>query len=226
MKQSVIDSISESVLCLTNYENTVIGTVIIWDTTETDVFILTNSHTWGDFPKYFPPNSTKKKKKKVADEDNEILKLWQNDKHIHSFSLSSNLFTTWDEAHDFAILKFRKTEKLSMPRIPISLNINLTLKVHAFGFIGHSQKFNITGGEIASKIPQGFTMNMLSAPGYSGAAIVADYYGRAVGYMGGNLDASEAKNSQHQSYAYTFDIIVEATKRVNSPQISPSVTKK
>jgi hypothetical protein len=38
-------------------------------------------------------------------------------------------------------------------------------------------------------------MNLLSAPGYSGAAIIADGYGRAVGYMGKRV------NSKHQSYA-------------------------
>ena len=61
-----------------------------------------------------------------------------------------------------------------MPRIPVSLDVSLTLKIHAFGYIGHTKEFNITGGEVSSFIPYGFTMNLLSAGGFSGAAILAE----------------------------------------------------
>jgi hypothetical protein len=53
-----------------------------------------------------------------------------------------------------------------MERIPISLDVHLTYRVHAFGYIGHSHQFNITGGEVSSIIPLGFTMTLLSAPGF------------------------------------------------------------
>ncbi len=59
----------------------------------------------------------------------------------------------------------------------------------------------------------GFFMTQLSAGGFSGAAIIADKYGRAIGYIGGNLDACKAANSQHQSYGLRFDRIMTATNR-------------
>ena len=112
-----------------------------------------------------------------------------------------------------------------MRRIPVSLavsaSVRATMAVHAFGYIGHTNRLNITGGEVSGFIPEGFTMNLLSAPGYSGAAIIADGYGRAVGYMGGNLDASEDKNSQHRSYAYKFDQVILATGWKSTPTNSP-----
>ena len=138
----------------------------------------------------------------------------------YNFELTSKVFYKWDEACDYAVLKLPKS-KFNIERIPISYTVTQTLKTHAFGYIGHTRRFTITDAEVTSIIPEQFTINLLSAPGYSGAAIVVDYCGRAIGYMGGNLDASEDPNSQHQSYCFKFDQVVLATKRPSSPTIFP-----
>mmetsp|Transcript_7334 Transcript_7334/g.10168 ORF Transcript_7334/g.10168 Transcript_7334/m.10168 type:complete len:98 (+) Transcript_7334:669-962(+) len=84
--------------------------------------------------------------------------------------------------------------------------------------------YSITDGIVSSIIPGGFTMNFLTAPGFSSAAILADLQGRAVGYMGGNSDSSKAKNSQHQSVAFKFDDVAIATRRQDSPANSPPIS--
>jgi hypothetical protein len=104
-----------------------------------------------------------------------------------------------------------------MPRIPVGLGVSVTLQIHAFGYIGHTRQLNISSGEVSGFIPEGFTMNLLSAGGFSGAAIIADGYGRAIGYMGGNLDKSTKNNSQHQSYGFRFDRVITVTKRQLTP---------
>jgi hypothetical protein len=86
--------------------------------------------------------------------------------------------------------------------------------IHAFGYIGHTNELTITGGEMTGYIPARFTMNLLSAPGSSGTAIIADGYGRAVGYMGERVD------SKHQSYAFKFDCVIQATNRQKIPNSS------
>ena len=147
-------------------------------------------------------------------------------KKILEFDLDSSLFSHYQKEYDFAILSL-PSENFNMPRIPITLvGVDLTLKIHALGFIGHHGKYSITDGIVSSIIPGGFTMNLLSAPGFSGAAILADFQGRAVGYMGGNLDCSAAKNAQHQSYAFKFDDVAIATRRQDSPPSSAEPSKK
>lgn len=218
-----------------------IATAIVWDYTSTAVLLLTNYHTWdcADFRYCFPPappvakkgkasnnskaNKTKgKRKRDEDDEDDEpmVVTFHNNEDFSHELTVRSSVFHSYKKDEDFAVLKIPKAG-FTMPRIPTSLEVSLTLKIHAFGYIGHSKQFNVSGGEISGLITEGFTM-LLSAGGYSGAAILADGYGRAVGYMGGNLDASKDKNSQHQSYAFRFDRVIHATNRQITPTSSPA----
>mmetsp|Transcript_22573 Transcript_22573/g.32452 ORF Transcript_22573/g.32452 Transcript_22573/m.32452 type:complete len:145 (+) Transcript_22573:571-1005(+) len=81
-----------------------------------------------------------------------------------------------------------------------------------------------TNGEITSINPHVFQLSFLSAPGLSGSAIAADDSGRAVGYLGGALDASHNSNSQHQSYAFKLDEIASLAKRGGSQDNSSSST--
>jgi Trypsin-like peptidase domain len=137
------------------------------------------------------------------------------------FVLSSDSFSVCDKEHDFAILKFPK-ERFTMERLPISLmGINYTMHVHAFGYIGHSGQFCVSDGQISVVEAASFGMTFLSAPGYSGAAVVSDGLGRVVGYLYGNVDSSNAINSQHQSLAFKIDRVAEITRRRESPQSSP-----
>lgn len=238
LEQDLIDRIQSSVLCVSNTDEDVIATAIVWDYTEDHVLLLTNYHTWDEdeFRYCFPPDKNKKRKREKAkgkskgkfkggDEDGGIepveLKLRNEDGFGHNFQLTADLFHSWEKDEDFAILKLPKAG-FTMQRIPISLGISLTLRIHAFGYIGHTKQFNISGGEVAGFIAEGFTMNLLSAGGFSGAAIIADGRGRCVGYMGGNLDASHDKNSQHQSYGFRFDRVILATKRETTPTNSPA----
>ena len=225
-----INRIRSSVLCVSKADGEVIATAIVWDYTPKDVLLLTNFHTWNDkefrycFPTPDAPSSKKQKKRKGDEDDEEDpveLKLHNEDGFVFRFALTSNLFHSWEKEEDFAVLKLPK-DNFTMQRIPISLEISLNWKIHAFGYIGHTKKFNICGGEVSGMITEGFTMNLLSAGGFSGAAILVDSYGRAVGYMGGNLDASKNKNSKHQSYGFRFDRVILATKRQVTPTNSPA----
>lgn len=219
---------------MSNPDGEVIATAIVWDYTDTDVLLLTNYHTWdtADFRYCFPPaprkksktNETKNKRKRDEEEgdDESMVVTFHNDEDFsHELKVVSSVFHSFDKDDDFAVLKIPKAD-FSMPRIPISLEVFLTLRIHAFGYIGHTREFNVSGGEISGLIADGFTMNLLSAGGYSGAAILADGYGRAVGFMGGNLDASKDKNSQHQSYGCRFDRVIRATQRQITPTSSPA----
>lgn len=198
-----------------------ISTAIVWDYVDSDtqVLILTNYHTWNErneFAEVFPPLKTKKRAK--TENDPLILRL-SNAGFIYEFALKSEMFFKYAMHEDYAILKL-PANGFTMERIPITLQVSLTLRIHAVGYVGHTQQLNITGGEVSSFIPEGFTMNLLSAPGYSGAAILSDYLGRAVGYMGGNWDSS--KSEQRQSYAYRFDHVILATGRELTPRASPT----
>jgi hypothetical protein len=203
----------------------VIATAIVWDYTDTDVLLLTNYHTWdsSDFRYCFPPvkKISKGQGKRKRDYEPMVVTFHNNEDFSHELTMYSSAFHSYEKDEDFAVLKIPKAG-FTMPRIPISLAVSLTLKIHAFGYIGHSKQFNVSGGEISGLITEGFTMNLLSAGGYSGAAILADGYGRAVGYMGGNYDASNNKNSQHQSYAFRFDRVIHATDRQITPTSSPA----
>lgn len=239
LDQAIIDRLKSSVLSICDNEDPtkIIATALVWDYSKDEVLILTNYHTWTDeysycFPPPPPPDSPitpKNKKKKgknqkkrklssssesdldVHDPAHLILK--NEDGFNYQFTLTSEVFYTWGRHADFAVLKF--------PRIPIFLIPCPTMYVHAIGYVAHTSNFLLTGGEISGIGAETFTMNLLSAPGYSGAAIVSDYLGRAVGYMGGNLDFAKEKNSQHQSYAYKFDMVMLATDRKVSPNTPP-----
>lgn len=225
LDQELIDRISSSVLCVSDVKSgEVIGTAIVWDhTSENEVLLLTNYHTWDvdEFSYCFPPPQKKSKNKRKFSLDPVNLRLRNEKNFVHEFVLTSDLFYKWEKDEDFAVLKLPSTG-FTMSRIPIYLVVSLTLKIHAFGYIGHTKQFNVTGGEVSGMIPEGFVMNLLSAGGFSGAAVLADVCGRAVGYMGGNLDASKDKNSQHQSYAFRFDRVIHATGRKVTPTTSPS----
>ena len=222
----MVSRISSSVLCLSTADSEVVATAIVWDYTANHVLLLTNYHTWDsdEFRYCFPPKPKKNNKKRKSGEEENVpvtLKL-RNENGFHfEFDVVTDLFHCYDKENDFAVLKLPK-DGFTMSRIPVTYDVSLTLKIHAFGYIGHTNEFNVSGGEISGFFPNGFTMNFLSAGGYSGAAIVADGYGRAVGYMGGNLDSSYDKNSQHQSYAFRFDVVVLRTNRKPSPTNSPS----
>jgi hypothetical protein len=238
LDNELIDRIRSSVLSLSNEEGEVFATVIVWDYTDSEVLLLTNYHTWDscEYKYCFPPKlpaekSTSKPKAKTGlkrkaqedeNEDNHVVLTLGNDFDFeHEFVVTSDVFHSWEKDEDFAVLTLPKAG-FTMPRIPISLGVSLTLKIHAFGYVGHTKQFNVSGGEISGLLPDGFAMNLLSAGGYSGAAIIADSCGRAVGYMGGNLDASKEKNSQHQSYGYRFDRVFHATGRQLTPTNSPA----
>eukprot|EP01039_Chlorochromonas_danica_P011368 gene11366-12698_t len=227
--------IRSSVLILSNEEGEVLATVIVWDYTDSKVLLLTNYHTWDSreykycFPPKLPakkstskPKASRKRKTQQHEDNHVVLTLGNNDDFEHKFIVTSDVFHSWEKDEDFAVLTLPKVG-FTMPRIPISLCVSLTLKIHAFGYVGHTKQFNVSGGEISGLLPDGFAMNLLSAGGYSGAAIIADGCGRAVGYMGGNLDASKEKNSQHQSYGYRFDRVFHATGRqLMTPTNSPA----
>ena len=117
----------------------------------------------------------------------------------------------------YTVLKCTAEPRLLIPYNPVRLDVFVTLKVHAFGYIGYSSQFNISSGEVSSLIPEGFTMTLLSAGGYSGAVIIADTFGRAVGYMGGNLDVNKENNSKDQSYGFKFDRVMIVTNRQLTP---------
>lgn len=229
-------------ICECENPNNVIATAIVWDyTNDNEVLILTNYHTWNDeeYSYCLPPTHsavppkksnipttmtsnkkiTKKTNKRKKDESEDknmqdpIQLILRNDVGLnYQFTLTSDLFYRCSPDEDFAILKL-PSDHFNMPRILITLETHATQCIHAFGYIGHTNVFAITAGEITGYIPLCFTMNLLSAPGYSGAAILADGYGRAVGYMGRNLNASKEKNSQHHSCAYKFDRIIRVTNR-------------
>lgn len=194
----------------------------MWDYTEKDVHILTNYHTWDtkEFKYCFPPPKSGNKRKH-EDTDPVVLMLRNHQKDFqYKFDLNSDVFYAYEKEADYTILKLPK-DSFKMSRIPVGQEIHQTQRIHAFGYIGHTQAFNITPGEVTGFIPEGFTTNILSAPGYSGAAILADYYGNVVGYMGGNLDSSNINNSQHQSYGFRFDRILFVHPRQKTPPTSP-----
>ena len=153
------------------------------------------------------------------------LRLRDNDKFSHQFVLSSDMFTVWNKDLDFAVLRLPKTE-FTMARIPVSCDMSLTEHIHTLGYIlGHLQAFVVTPGEVTILEPEKFYINSLSTPGYSGAAIISDGQGKAIGFMCGNHDASSDVNSHHQAYSYRFDQVVLATKRRTSPTKNSSPAK-
>lgn len=192
LAQDFNDKICSSVLSINNSDGAVTATAIVWDYTATEVFLLTNYHTWDmDVFKYcFPP--TKSMKRKRPDQDPEHLSFNSGD-FVNSFVVTSEVFQFYSREEDFAVLKF-PIDGFVVPRITLRLDVFATLKVLVLGYNGHTSQLNISGGEVSGLIPQGFTLNLLSAGGFSGAAIIADKFGRAVGYMGRNLNTSEKNN--------------------------------
>jgi hypothetical protein len=230
LDKEVLERVGPAVLCISNSEDGVLGTAIVWDYTPDHVLLLTNYHTWDieEFKYCFPLNKKTKKSKKPAkgkrkkkadevDEENEVIKLHNEFEFKHEFVLTADLFHSCNEENDFAVLMLSK-DGFTMKRIPVSLEVTRGLKIHSLGYVGHSNVFNSVPGEITSLVPRGFTTNVIFAPGY----ILADYIGRAVGYMGGNWDFGSEKNSQHQSFAFPFGPVILATGRQTSPTNSPS----
>ena len=233
LDQNLIERISSSVMSIRDSNGEVIATAVVWDYTTSHVLLLTNYHTWDDreFKYCFPPpnqairkrkNANRKRKNSEDSEKSEepVELTLSNGDFEHKFVVTSEVFQFCEKEEDFAVLKLPKGG-FTMPRIPVGLGVSLTLKVHAFGYIGYTKTLNISSGEVSGFIPEGFSMNLLSAGGFSGAAIIADGYGRAIGYMGGNLDASTKINSQHQSYGYRFDRVITVTNRQLTPTKSP-----
>ena len=248
MDEEVRNTITSSILCLKQAKDededegddknadSVISTAIVWDYCGTNVLMLTNYHTWvtEEFRPFFPPLMKARKKKSDSDEEDDNVAnvtLYLCDsmgKTILEFDLDSSLFSHYHTEYDFAILSLPR-KNFNMPRIPITLvGVDLTLKIHALGFIGHDGNYSIADGIVSSIIPGGFTMNLLSAPGFSGAAVLVDVQGRAVGYMGGNVNSSSTtvKNSQHQYFAFKFDDVAIATRRQDHPPRSSGPSKK
>lgn len=229
LDQDLIERISSSVLSIRYSGGDVIATAVVWDYTTSHVLLLTNYHTWDDpefkycFPPPNPEKSIPKSKnanpKRKYSEDPVHLTLSNSD-FEHEFDVTSEVFQFCEKEEDFAVLQLPRG-RFTMPRIPVGLGVSVTLKIHAFGYVGHTRQLNISSGEVSGFIPQGFTMNLLSTGGFSGAAIIADGYGRAIGYMGGNLDESKKNNSQHQSYGFRFDRVITVTNRQLTPTKSP-----
>jgi hypothetical protein len=142
-------------------------------------------------------------------------------KFSKEIALDSSMFGPTDETKDFAILKFPR-EGFIMPRMPISYTgIFYTMKVHALGYVGHIEGLVASNGEVSNIQGSQFSITLISAPGFSGAAVISDGVGRAVGYMYGNWDASTQKNSQHQSLACKLDAVIDAMPRKPSPSSPP-----
>eukprot|EP00981_Chlorochromonas_danica_P012552 scaffold5146_cov164-Ochromonas_danica.AAC.1 len=108
LNEELIVRIRSSVLFVSNADDEVIPTAIVWDYTSEDVLLLTNYHTWdqGEFryccpPKDAPPPAKKQKKGKMKshanDEYNEqdpaVLKLHNEDEFQYNFVLTSDFFT-------------------------------------------------------------------------------------------------------------------------------------
>ena len=229
----MIDRLSLSVLSVSvrekDNEDNLIASAFVWDYTDNDdVLILTNYHTWTceEFKYCFPPTESKKKggrKRKVTHQDPVQIVLHNADINFEcTFVVTGDMFKYCNETQDYAVLQVANDGNFTMPRIPVYLGVSITLRIHAMGYPAHTGSLNVTGGEVSGYITYGFTMNLLSAPGLSGAAIICDSIGRAVGYMGGNLDVSKEKNAQHQSYGFRFDHIISATNRKESPSNSPA----
>jgi hypothetical protein len=73
---------------------------------------------------------------------------------------------------------------------------------------------------VTGLVAGGFTMNLLSAGRYSGAAILVNSCGRAVGYTGGSYDASDSENPRRQSCAFRIDHVMRVTRRQTAPTSS------
>lgn len=236
MSEEVINRTKASVLCICESENpdSIIGTAFVWDFMDSEVFILTNYHTWSDeFSYCFPPPplstsvspKNKKKRKKIVSEDvqHAAQLILRNDFEFrYPFTLTSDLFYRWSLDDDFAVLKLPRNQFqfLGMRRIPVQLSPSSQMCIHAFGYIRHTKECTVTDGEITGHIPLCYTMNLLSGPKYSGA-LITDPFGQAVGYMGVSLDASKRLNSQRQSFAFKFNTVLRATNRNSHRYISP-----
>lgn len=209
------NDISSSILSIKNNVGDVVATAFVWNYSTTEVFLLTNYHKWtvDEFNYCFPPSTNKKRTRngnKSSEQDPQHLTL-SRDNFEHEFVLESEMFQFYEKEYDFAVLKF-PIGGFNMPKIRIRLDDPPNLEVHAVGYIGHNGSFSISSGQVVCAIPEGFGMNMPSTGGLSNAAIIADTSGRAVGYMGVNLNTSWA-NNEHLSYAYRFDHLMIVTNR-------------
>ncbi len=209
LPKDVIDRVWISVICIETEFSYATG--IVFDKAEDSktVYVLSNFHTWDDisYKKILPfdwngkvkMECPSKKRKHTTDAEEISVTLKNHDgKTICHQNMRRDMFHCYDFEDDYAVIKFTFGDSSSIQRIPISYNITETMEVHAFGYVGYlsgNEKGNylITNDEITRINERGFQMSSLSAQGLSGSAIIADKVGRAVGYLGGNIDASKEK---------------------------------
>jgi hypothetical protein len=96
------------------------------------------------------------------------------------------MFKCFSVEKDYAVIRFYCPQMAPiLQRIPISYTIAMTMPIHAFGFPGYKDgQAMVINGEIIVIKQNQFQLSLLSAPGLSGSAIIADDSGRAVGYLG------------------------------------------
>ena len=183
--------------------------------------ILTCYHSWKDLGIFEREN---KKRKSSGASDAYIVHIKNKElETLCTEALTRDMFICFSVEKDYAVIKFDSSQMASVPqRIPISYTIAVTMPIHAFGFPGYKNgQAMVINGEITLIKQNRFQLSLLSAPGLSGSAIIADDSGRAVGYLGGAIDASNNNNSQQQSYAFKFDEVAACTNRDESPATSP-----
>jgi hypothetical protein len=140
LDRELITRIRSSVLCIRSADGSKISNAIVWDHTSSKILLLTNYHTWDkDFEYCFPPNPDHKKRKKSNTDDPPVCITLSNEDFNNEFAVTSKVFQSWNKEEDFAVLELPK-KGFTMPRIPVSLDVSLTLKVHAFGYIGHTNQ--------------------------------------------------------------------------------------
>ena len=99
---------------ITNSENVVIATAIVWDFTNSEVLLLTNYHTWNqdEFKYCFPPeskNSTPKRKRHTLDNEQGPVQLTLSSGEFkYKFVVTSEVFHSYEENEDFVVLKLPK----------------------------------------------------------------------------------------------------------------------
>mmetsp|Transcript_26202 Transcript_26202/g.37509 ORF Transcript_26202/g.37509 Transcript_26202/m.37509 type:complete len:331 (-) Transcript_26202:445-1437(-) len=211
---SVVNVIIPGELCTTG---------IIWDIIDDSILILTCYHSWKDL------GILEKGKKKHSLSDPPIVHIKNNEMNtLFTEAVLRDMFECISYEKDYAVIRFYNPQMASiLQRIPISYTIAVTMPIHAFGFPGYKDgQAMVIDGEITVIKQNQFQLSLLSAPGLSGSAIIADNSGRAVGYLGGAQDASISNNSQHQSYAYKFDEVAARTHRDESPDTTPEKSAK
>jgi len=157
-----------------------------------------------------------RKRKNEKSTDTEVVTIKNREGEILcEETLTKEMFKYFSKTKDYAVIEFI-SRKLHSNQFYHGCD-DASSCVWVPGHLNGQEMF--TNGEITSINPHVFQLSFLSAPGLSGSAIAADDSGRAVGYLGGALDASHNSNSQHQSFAFKFDEIA-LTIRGGSPNAS------